>query len=147
MTAFKIAIFWWVSSVFGADLTFLSDTNCTGQPLYGRKELPGISCYDMSYLDPTKSVILANVAPGETVTFFSDTACTNNLYSYTIDVCYTEPDHLVRGFSVKSDGTSANAPASTKDVVPYGVRLSNYKGLSIATVNSPDIGFSRKFTP
>ena len=51
------------------------------------------------------------------------------------------------GFSVKSDGTSANAPASTKDVVPYGVRLSNYKGLSIATVNSPDIGFSRKFTP
>jgi len=143
MTSLRIAVLLLASSVFGADLTFLSDANCTGQALYGRKDLPGISCYDMSYLDPTKSVTLTNVAPGETITFFSDTACAYNLYSSAIDVCYTEPDSQVRSFSVKSDGTSAEAAASTKDVVPYGVRLSNYKGLSIANINSPEIGFSR----
>lgn len=145
MIYLKLATVLLASVVFGADLTFLSDVNCTGQALYGRKDLPSISCYDMSYLDPTKSVILANVAPGDTLSFFSYTACTNNLYSSSVNVCYTEPNSQVRSFSIQTGGTPADSKSSTKDVVPYGVRLSNYKGLSQASALSPDLNFSSEY--
>jgi hypothetical protein len=131
------------SATFGADLTFVSDINCTGQALYGSKDFPNISCYGMTYLDHTKSVILANLLPGEKITFFSDTNCRNELYSSSINLCYTEPYSQVRSFQVQTNDTSANAATPTTDVVPCGIRLSNYKGLSQASLYEVDLDFSR----
>jgi len=139
MESIVIAAFLLTSAVFGADLTFVADANCTGQALYGRKDLPSVPCYDMSYLDPTKSVVLANLNPGEKISFFSDTACQNELYSSSISVCYTEPDSQVRSFQVQTNDTPEDAATSTTDMVPYGIRPSNYKCLSQTTIESPDI--------
>lgn len=146
MKNFILTTVLFASSILGLDLTFVSDANCTGRAFYGRQDLPSISCYDMSYLDPTDSVIVANVSSGERVTFFSDTACQNQLYSTGTNVCYTESDSQVRSFQVRTADTPAaedDAASTSTDVVPYGVRLSNYKGLSQAGPDSINIMLSQ----
>lgn len=133
------------SRVLGVDLTFVSGKNCSGKALYGRKNLPRIPCYDMSYLDPTKSVIVANLSLGQSVSFYSDPTCEHQLYKTSVDVCYTEPDRHVRSFQIHTNGTNSTSDRlpSSKDVVPYGVRLSNYQGLTHASPYHIDLMWSK----
>lgn len=74
--------------------------------------------------------MLKNIAAGQQVAFFSDAACENELYSSSTDLCYTEPSSAFKSFKVQD---SAKTETLTRDVVPYGIKMSNYKGLAAAS--------------
>ena len=140
-----VAIAFFRGVVFGLDLTFASDVNCTGQAEFGRRDLPTISCYNLTTSTPTKSVILTNLVPGDIVSFFSDAECQDELYSASSDTCYTEPNGQSMSFQVKTND-KLESTASSTDVVQYPIKLTDYTALSQSSPYSIDINYSVFYT-
>lgn len=116
----------------------MSGTNCNGQALHGKKDLQAIYCYSMTYLDPTESVIIANVTPGQKWLTFrtldAGTSCTAHRLGFVILL-------QISGVSISTN--TANEIPSTKSMVPCVVKLSNYKGLSLPSPYHVDLGYSQ----
>lgn len=123
--------------ISAANITFTSAEQCGGLGLYGARKVDEIPCYDISTYDSAMSIMLEDIV-NQTITFFSDVACNTPIARASDDSCVTFAGASVNSFSlVKNNGTSLarsletrdNASNST-DLVPYGVKLSSYKGLA-----------------
>lgn len=134
------------------DVAFMQGEACSGQPLYGMKGLDAVTCYDITDDVAPRSVDFRNLAAQQKVRLFSDTECTQKLYSTTSKACYIVSGDNIAAFTVTN---TTNAPQvgeyeefqskeMTKDVVEYGVKLSNYKGMEAAPFSS-NIRYSNSF--
>ncbi|KAG9514986.1 hypothetical protein KCU93_g9643, partial [Aureobasidium melanogenum] len=125
---------------FAADLTFSSDANCTGKPLYGGIGLDDTMCYDLSPDDGDtgESVLLSKLGSSEVVTFYSDSECQNPVEKFSSDTCFNPLGHLGSFQVTHTDNT-------TKDIVPTPVKLSNYRDLAVSSPYEIDLRFSDFF--
>ncbi|KAK0123973.1 hypothetical protein ONS95_008961 [Cadophora gregata] len=143
MKSLLVSVSLFGSAVFALDLTFASVASCTGKALHGRRDLPSISCYNLTSYPATQSVILASFEPGETVKFFSDAECQDEIYRASSDQCYTETNRKVLGFSLQAANDATSSSASSTDVAVYEVKLTNFTGLSQSSPFNIDLNFSR----
>ena len=140
MKHFINAVAFLASTGFSIDVIFDSGPGCTGQALYGRNDLPNVQCHNMStisILQPAQSINIVNVASGETIKVYSDTECLDEIYTTSVSSCFNEPNGYVGSFQIQAvpAETTSEWMKSTKEVVPFGIKLSNYTGLATAGAN------------
>lgn len=127
------------------DLTFMDTKGCSGQPLFGKQALTNISCHDVDG-NHAESVHMQNFGPNEVIQFFSDAECKNEIYSSADSTCYTQSEGAVAAFRISVDGSHEKRAedVTTTDLVEYGVKLSDYTGLT-AVPTSVDLRYSNFF--
>lgn len=89
------------SSVFSVHTYGYLGKYCSGEELYYYNPDDGV-CVDVSAIEGAQSIVAVDFGVHETVTFYSDTACspsTNGVGGVDSDVCYLVPEEAgVRSF-------------------------------------------------
>lgn len=105
------------------DLTFMGVKGCSSDPLFGKRSITNISCYDIKG-NLAQSAHLANLNPNEIITLYADADCKQDIYNAATPTCFTPSEGAVGSFSMRMRDTT------TTDVVEYDVKLSDYTGLT-----------------
>lgn len=132
-------------SALAANITFASEKECGGKGIYGTRFVDEIPCYDISTYEAAYSVVLADLS-NQIVTVYSDDACSAQLAQTMEDSCLDFANARANSFKIEKAGTASQdiaVPSSnTTDLVPYGVKLSDYKGLSQTSPYDIDLKFN-----
>jgi hypothetical protein len=85
-----LAVSFLAHGVSSVDIAFVDGADCTDIGLYGTKDIPYLSCYDLSSFEPPSSVHSRNMTDDRVLHFFSDLSCQVALHSTenTDDQCY-----------------------------------------------------------
>lgn len=118
------------------DVTFFSSEECDSGALYGGKINSTIPCYRLDkHLDiaPPNSTTIRNVIAGQTIHFYSDTNCQQEVFNTTTDLCYTHSENTIRSFQVSqsAEGTTALATVGSQS----DFAMTNYYGVVPAKVD------------
>ncbi|KAK4508538.1 hypothetical protein PRZ48_002277 [Zasmidium cellare] len=140
-----LAAYLFVSSALAANITFASEKECGGLGIYGSRLVDDIPCYDISSYEAAYSVVLADLS-NQIVTIYSDDACNTQLARATGDTCLDFGGNRANSFKIVSTNSTVDDAAvstsGTTDLVPYGVKLSDYKGLSQTSPYDIDLKFN-----
>lgn len=134
-----------VGTATAVNITFASEQQCGGLGIYGTRFVDQVPCYDISSYEAAYSVVLDDLSD-QLVTIYSDDACTAQLAQATGDTCLDFGGKRANSFkiiyanlTIEKDVASTS---NTTDLVPYVVKLSDYKGLSQTSSYDIDLKFN-----
>lgn len=89
-----------LSLTAAVEIDGLLSEGCTGERLWRYVVDTYDNCIDVTKYRTEGSVAVGDFNAGQTVIFFSDGNCNNQIYQADSPVCYTDPDNDVGGIQV-----------------------------------------------
>lgn len=93
-------LLWFPSIVAAVGIGGHLSEGCVGERLYQYDISTYTNCIDISKYRPASSVAVNSFNAGQSVFFFSDADCQDEIYSADAPICYTAPDDDVNGIIV-----------------------------------------------
>lgn len=130
-----------VTLAASVDVTFFEGGQCETGPIYGGNVSSTVPCYALDkHLDvaPGNSTAVENIIAGQTVLFYADANCQEEVYATESSACYTPPETGIAALQVVQSPSKTTALSIASPQAAFA--MSDYRFAPQLGLSGPAIG-------